>query len=125
MKPGFWVGSGALSGFLAVAFGAFGAHALSGRLSEKALSAYHTGAQYQFYHALALVGVGLWLAQAPATGTGAQAAGWCFLAGSLLFSGSLYTLALSDIRAFGAVTPVGGLLFLAGWLALAWAALRS
>jgi uncharacterized membrane protein YgdD (TMEM256/DUF423 family) len=123
MKAGFWVGAGALSGFLAVAFGAFGAHALAARLSEKALSVYHTGAQYQFYHAFALIAVGLWIAQSGSTQAG-QAAGWCFLVGSILFSGSLYALALSDIRLLGAITPLGGLCFLAGWLLLAWAALR-
>jgi len=114
---------GALSGFVGVAAGAFGAHALKARLAPDLLAAFHTGAQYQMYHALALLAAAWAVARWP--GGAATAAGWLFLAGTLLFSGSLYALALSGVRALGAVTPIGGLAFLAGWACLGWAALRG
>jgi uncharacterized membrane protein YgdD (TMEM256/DUF423 family) len=114
---------GALSGLVGVAAGAFGAHALRARLAPDLLAVFHTGAQYQMYHALALVAAAWACARWP--GGAAAAAGWCFVAGTLLFSGSLYALALSGVRALGAVTPVGGVAFLAGWACLAWAALRG
>lgn len=114
---------GAGYGLLGVALGAFGAHALRGRLSPELLAVYHTGVQYQFYHAFALLVVGLLCTVRPGPGLGV--AGWCFAAGVLLFSGSLYLLALSGTRWLGAITPVGGLLFLAGWAALIWSQLRS
>lgn len=111
---------GALSGFVAVAAGAFGAHALKARLGPDLLAVFETGARYQMFHALALVASGWASARFP--GAAASAAGCLFLAGTLLFSGSLYALALTGVRALGAVTPVGGVAFLGGWLALAWAA---
>ena len=114
--------AGAVSGALAVAAGAFGAHALRARLPPDLLAVYQTGAQYQLVHALALLAAGWVAARAP--GGAATAAGLLFLVGSVLFSGSLYALALSGVRALGAITPVGGLAFIAGWLALAWAALQ-
>lgn len=114
---------GALSGFLSVGAGAFGAHALKQRLSPELLSVWHTGATYQMFHALALLAVGLWIARAPHAAL--TWAGWLFAVGTVLFSGSLYALALSGVRVLGAITPIGGLCFLAGWLNLAWAALRS
>jgi uncharacterized membrane protein YgdD (TMEM256/DUF423 family) len=114
---------GALSGFVGVAAGAFGAHALRARLAPDLLAVFQTGAQYQMYHALALLAVAWACGRWP--GGAAAAAGWCFLAGTLLFSGSLYALALSGARGLGAVTPVGGVAFLAGWACLAWAALRG
>ena len=112
---------GAVSGFLSVALGAFGAHALRGRLDPASLAIFETGVRYQFFHALALVLTG-WVAREgrPA----ARVAGGLFAAGTLLFSGSLYALALTGARAWGAVTPLGGVAFLAGWLALAWALRR-
>ena len=114
---------GALSGFVAVAAGAFGAHALRDRLSAAMLDTFQTGAQYQMYHALALVGVGILLARFSSEGSPwLSAAGWLFVAGTVLFSGSLYVLAVTGVRALGAVTPFGGLAFILGWLALAWAA---
>lgn len=113
---------GALSGFVSVAAGAFGAHALKQRLAPDLLAVFETGARYQMFHALALVAVGLLAARAPATAL--TVAGWLFVAGTLLFSGSLYALALSGVRGLGAVTPLGGLAFLGGWLLLAWAALK-
>jgi uncharacterized membrane protein YgdD (TMEM256/DUF423 family) len=102
---------------LAVAAGAFGAHALRGRLSEELLAVFETGARYQMYHALALLGVAWAAARWP--GPLAGAAGWLFVLGIVLFSGSLYLLALSGVRWLGAITPLGGLSFLAGWLLLA------
>lgn len=113
---------GAVSGFLSVAMGAFGAHALKQRLGDHLLSIYETGARYQMYHALALVLVGV-AAAARGESRMLGVAGWGFVAGTLLFSGSLYALTLTGIRALGAITPLGGLSFLAGWAALAvWAA---
>lgn len=114
---------GAGYGLLGVAFGAFGAHALRTRLTPDLMAVYHTGVEYQFYHALALLGVGVLLQLRPAPGL--MLAGGCFTAGVLLFSGSLYALALSGVRLLGAVTPLGGLLFLAGWAALLWSLLRA
>lgn len=116
---------GAVYGFLAVALGAFGAHALRSRLSVELLQVWHTAVEYQFYHALALLLTGLWLQRSLRRGL--QLATVCFALGVLLFSGSLYALALSGIRGLGAITPLGGLLFLGGWLALihtAWTAPR-
>lgn len=114
---------GAVYGLLGVAFGAFGAHALRERLAPDLLAVYRTGVEYQFYHAFALLAVGLLCSVRPVPGLGV--AGWCFAAGVLLFSGSLYLLALSGTRWLGAVTPLGGVLFMAGWAALIWSQLRS
>lgn len=112
-----------LFGFLGVAFGAFGAHALKARLSTDMLAIYRTAVEYQFWHALALLAVGLLALSRP--GLLASAAGWCFALGILIFSGSLYALALSGVRVLGAITPVGGLLFLAGWVLLSAHAART
>ncbi len=110
----------ALSGFVAVAAGAFGAHALRDRLSPSLLDTFQTGVAYQMYHALALLAVGIVLARFSVDGsTWLTAAGWLFIAGTVLFSGSLYLLALTDTRWLGAVTPLGGIAFLLGWLGLA------
>jgi len=115
-----FISLGAVSGFLAVAAGAFGAHALRDRLSADMLQVFQTGATYQMYHALALVAVGILLARYSIDGSPwLTASGWLFVAGSLLFSGSLYALSLSGTTWLGAITPLGGLAFLAGWLALA------
>jgi uncharacterized membrane protein YgdD (TMEM256/DUF423 family) len=113
---------GSLSAGLAVAAGAFGAHTLHARLSPADLAIFETGARYQMYHALALLAVAWAVQQWP--GTLPRAAGWLFVAGTLLFSGSLYTLVLSGQRWLGAVTPLGGVAFLAGWACLLAAALR-
>jgi uncharacterized membrane protein YgdD (TMEM256/DUF423 family) len=111
---------GAMSGFLAVALGAFGAHSLRDRLSADMLQVFQTGATYQMYHALALIGVGILLARFSVDGSAwLTGSGWLFVAGSVLFSGSLYALALSNVGWLGAVTPLGGVAFLLGWLALA------
>ena len=122
-----WLFVGALNGFLSVAAGAFGAHALKARLGPDLLTVFETGARYHMYHALALVAVGLLSAlRAPALPTGLlNGAGWAFLVGLVLFSGSLYALALTGVRGLGAITPLGGLGFLTGWALLAVAALRA
>lgn len=112
---------GSLSALCGVLAGAFGAHALRARLAPDLLAVFETGARYQMYHALALLGAA-WLAERTGS-TWALRAGGLFVLGTVLFSGSLYALALSGVRSFGAVTPVGGIAFLAGWLCLARAAL--
>ena len=118
-----FLGIGALSGLTAVAAGAFGAHALKARLAPELLAAFETGARYQMFHALVLAAAAWAASRFP--GSSAAWAGWLFLAGTVLFSGSLYLLALTGARWLGAVTPFGGLAFLAGWAALAWAAWRG
>jgi uncharacterized membrane protein YgdD (TMEM256/DUF423 family) len=112
---------GALAALLAVAFGAFGAHALRGRLDEYARGVFETAVQYHFYHALALALVGVLLLSQPATAL-LKSSGWLFLIGIAVFSGSLYLLAITGIKWLGAVTPLGGLAFIAGWGCLAAAA---
>jgi len=108
---------------LAVVLGAFGAHGLEARLTERALETWQTGVQYQFLHAFALLAIAaLWARLADGWGTTAAVA---FVLGILLFSGSLYALALGAPRVLGAVAPVGGTLFIFGWIAFAVAALRS
>jgi uncharacterized membrane protein YgdD (TMEM256/DUF423 family) len=111
--------AGSLSAFLAVAAGAFGAHALRARLTPELLAAFETGARYQMYHALALLAVAWAAARWAPPGLSIRAAGWLFIGGTVLFSGSLYLLALTGARWLGAITPLGGLLFLGGWIALA------
>jgi uncharacterized membrane protein YgdD (TMEM256/DUF423 family) len=107
---------------IAVALGAFGAHLLKPRLSAEALTVYQTAVQYHFWHALGLLGVGLLMTNWGAA-SGLQWTAWLLLAGIVLFSGSLYALALTGARGFGAVTPFGGAAFIAAWLMLAWTAL--
>ncbi|EGK73266.1 hypothetical protein METUNv1_00439 [Methyloversatilis universalis FAM5] len=114
----------ALAGALAVVLGAFGAHALKARLDEPMLTVWQTAVQYHFWHALALGLIGL-LALHLRDACWLMRAGWLMLAGLLLFSGSLYAMALTGTRALGMVTPFGGLAFIAGWLALAWAIRRG
>ncbi|HEY0405334.1 MAG TPA: DUF423 domain-containing protein [Pyrinomonadaceae bacterium] len=115
--------SGAISAFISVAAGAFGAHALKNRLGPEMLSAFEVGARYQMYHALALIAAAWALSKWPGSLT--VAGGWLFIVGTLLFSGSLYLLSLTELKWLGAITPLGGLAFLAGWLCLAWSALRA
>ena len=112
-----WIVIGALSGFLSVALGAFAAHGLQTRVGPAELTVFETGARYQMYHALALFAVA-WVA-AQGGGTATTIAGWAFVAGTVLFSGSLYYLGLTGSRALVLVTPVGGLAFLIGWASLA------
>jgi uncharacterized membrane protein YgdD (TMEM256/DUF423 family) len=113
-------GLGAVSAGVAVALGAFAAHGLRSRISPEALATFETGARYHMYHALALLAVAWAATRWP--GAAVSAAGWLFVAGTVLFSGSLYLLAVTGVRALGAITPLGGLAFILGWLALAWAA---
>ncbi len=115
---------GSLAAALAVVLGAFGAHALKARLGADLLAVWRTALEYHFYHALALLAVGLLLMHFPGTGA-LRWAGIAFSAGMLLFSGSLYVLALSGARWLGAVTPLGGLAFIVGWLLLAWGVWRA
>ena len=122
MNRTFWM-LGCAFGFLAVAAGAFGAHALRARLGPELLAVWETAARYQMYHALALLAVAMAAGRWP--GGGWTAAGWLFTGGILVFSGSLYLLAFSGVRWLGAVTPLGGLCLLAGWIALALAARAS
>lgn len=124
-----WVAAGAIFAGLAVIIGAFGAHALRERLPERAMQIYQTGNHYQFIHALGLILLGCWMAT-PSGGSArvaglTAATGWLFVVGTFLFSGSLYALALSDIKILGAITPFGGLSWIAGWACFAWAALRG
>jgi uncharacterized membrane protein YgdD (TMEM256/DUF423 family) len=107
-----------LSGMLAVMFGAFGAHALKGRLDDYALGVFQTAVQYHFYHSLALLAVGILALSQPQTAL-LKSSGWLFLLGILVFSGSLYLLSITGVRWLGAVTPLGGLAFIAGWACLA------
>ena len=109
---------GAGFAFLAVAGGAFGAHSLKAILAPDMLAVFETGVRYQMYHALALLAVGWAAQQYPQASF--HIAGWLFVSGILLFSGSLYALAFSGVRGLGAVTPLGGVLFLAGWAVFAW-----
>ncbi len=115
--------AGAISAAMAVATGAFAAHGLKARLTPEALAAFETGARYQMYAALGLLAAG-WAA-ARWSGAAASWGGLLLLAGTVLFSGSLYLLALSGVRWLGAVTPLGGVAFIAGWMLLAVAALRA
>lgn len=114
----------ALNGFLAVACGAFAAHGLRARLPADLLAIFQTGVQYQMYHALALLAVGLLGLQLGSSGL-LRASGFLFIAGIVIFSGSLYVLSLTGIRWLGAITPIGGVAFLAGWVLLAAAVLRQ
>lgn len=118
-----WWMVGSLAGFFAVALGAFAAHGLKHRLSAELLAAFETGARYQMFHALALLAVALLSSRAASPA--ASVAGWAFTLGILLFSGSLYLLALSGVRWLGAITPLGGVAFLVGWVALAVAAWQT
>jgi len=118
-----WLLLGALSAAVAVAAGAFGAHGLKSMLGADRLAVWDTAARYQLIHALALVALGSLAARRH--GGPLQAGGWLFVAGTVLFSGSLYLLAVTGVRWLGAVTPLGGVAFIAGWLCLAWAAWRE
>jgi uncharacterized membrane protein YgdD (TMEM256/DUF423 family) len=115
---------GALLAAAAVVLGAFGAHALKGRLAADAMAVYRTAVEYHFYHALGLVLIGSTALRVPDSAVLA-ASGWAMCAGIALFSGSLYVLAISGVRWIGAVTPLGGLAFIAAWLLFAWSVLRN
>ncbi len=115
---------GSAAAFLGVALGAFGAHALKSKLAAEMLAIYQTGVHYHLVHALGLILVGI-LAERTGNSALVSWAGWLLLAGIIIFSGSLYALSISGVRALGAITPIGGLSFLAGWALLAAAALRQ
>ncbi len=113
----------AVNGFLAVSLGAFGAHGLKHKLSAEMMAVYQTAVQYHFYHALALLMTAI-LCHQFVNNALFRFSGWCFFAGMVIFSGSLYVLSLSGLRWLGAITPFGGLIFLVGWLCLALGAYR-
>src|SRR5262245_51549401 len=119
----FWFGLGCFMAGLGVGACAFGAHALKQRLAPDLLVVFETGVRYQMYHALGLLALALssdrW------SGLNLNLAGWLFLVGIILFCGSLYALCLTGVRAFGAVTPLGGICFLAAWALLAWGAWKG
>lgn len=117
MERTFFVLASLLGG-LAVALGAFGAHALEARISADLLATYETGVKYHFYHALALFAVAFAISRWPGSNM-PVIAGWLFVAGIVIFSGSLYLLALTGTRWLGAITPIGGVAFVAGWVLLA------
>jgi len=117
-----FVALGALFAGLAVALGAFGAHALRASLAPRDLEIFETGVRYQMYHALALILVGVLSAYRPQSSL--LAAGWLFSAGIVIFSGSLYLLVITNTRWLGAVTPLGGVAFILAWISMAWASLR-
>lgn len=116
--------AGAVSAALAVILGAFGAHALKAKLSPESLAAFHTGVQYHMAHSLGLILVGLIARGADRGGSTITGAGFTMLAGIVLFSGSLYALATTGVRALGMITPIGGTLFIISWVLLAVAVAR-
>ena len=122
MDRAFFI-TGAVLAALGVAVGAFGAHALRGRLTPDLLNVFETGVRYQLIHALGLLAVAWATTRWPGRAT--NMAGWLLLAGIVLFSGSLYALSMSGVRALGAITPLGCVAFIAGWIALAWAVWRG
>lgn len=121
----FFIIAGAINGFLSVALGAFGAHLLEGRVADKYLATWETAVQYQMFHALALVAIGI-LMSSKLLGPVSQlnVAGYLILAGIIIFSGSLYVLSLTGIGILGAITPIGGVAFLIGWVMLIVAAVK-
>ncbi|MBU6360990.1 MAG: DUF423 domain-containing protein [Chloroflexota bacterium] len=119
-----WIAIGSVLGGLAVALGAFGAHSLRDVLTPSALETFETGVRYQFYHAVAIILAGLVLGRDPSAKL-ANAAGWLFMIGVAIFSGSLYLLTITGMRWLGAITPIGGVAFIVGWACLGLAAWRG
>jgi uncharacterized membrane protein YgdD (TMEM256/DUF423 family) len=117
-----WISISAFLGALSVIMGAFGAHGLEGRVEAKAIEWVRTGSHYQLTHALALLGWSLW---AKSAGSASQLPAWGFCLGTVIFSGTLYAMALGAPRWFGAITPIGGTLLIAAWTGFAWQAFRS
>lgn len=120
-----FLGMGAIFGLLGVAAGAFGAHAIREAVTPERLAVWETAARYHLYHALALLAVGLLLSVRGGDGPGSNfiaLAGWAFAAGIVVFAGSLYLLALTDVRWLGAITPIGGVALIVGWALLGWGA---
>ncbi|RDW20504.1 DUF423 domain-containing protein [Oceanobacillus chungangensis] len=114
---------GAINGFIAVALGAFGAHGLEGKVSEKQIGTWNTAVDYQMFHTMALFVTGLLLAKFQSGGL--QWAGWMFLVGIIIFSGSLYLYSVTSVKTFGMITPIGGVAFLIGWILLGTAVMRN
>ena len=123
MTPRIFFIAGSVSAFLAVALGAFAAHTLKQKLDSELFSVFEVGVRYHFYHALALFVVSWSILQFPSANV--TPAGLFFIAGTILFSGSLYVLSITGLRWLGMITPLGGLCFLAGWAWLAWTAWKS
>ena len=119
--PQLFITLAGILGALSVAAGAFATHALRAKLSERAIEIFETAARYQMYHAIALLAVALLLIRAEFSQPTLVVAGWAFIVGTVLFSGSLYVLSLTDIKVLGAITPLGGAAFILGWLCLAYA----
>ena len=119
-----WIAIGSVLGGLAVALGAFGAHSLRDVLTPSALETFETGVRYQFYHAVAIILAGLVLGRDPSAKL-ANAAGWLFMIGVAIFSGSLYLLTITGMRWLGAITPIGGVAFIVGWACLGLATWRG
>lgn len=117
-----FLATAAVFGGLSVVGGAFASHALKEKLTDRALGIFETGARYQMYHALALLLVALLLSRAEQSQTFFAVAGWAFIAGTIIFSGSLYALSLTNIKWLGAITPLGGVAYILGWVSLAVAA---
>jgi uncharacterized membrane protein YgdD (TMEM256/DUF423 family) len=118
----FFFSTGAIAAFIAVALGAFGAHSLKSKISPDMLNIFEVGVRYQMYHALGLIAVAWAITRWPQANL--NSAGWCFIAGIVIFSGSLYLLSTTGVRWLGAITPIGGLAFLAGWAILVWSVNR-
>ena len=114
----FFFTAGAIAAFIAVALGAFGAHSLRTKLTPDMLNIFEVGVRYQMYHALGLFAVAWAITRWPETNL--DSAGWAFIIGIVIFSGSLYLLSITGMRWLGAITPLGGLAFLAGWAILVW-----
>jgi uncharacterized membrane protein YgdD (TMEM256/DUF423 family) len=114
----FFFSAGAIAAFVALALGAFGAHSLRTELTPEMLNIFEIGVRYQMYHALGLIAVAWAITRWPEAKL--HRAGWCFIVGIVIFSGSLYILSLTGMRDLGAITPIGGLAFLAGWAILVW-----
>lgn len=122
----FFLIAGAVNGLLAVAFGAFGAHLLEGRVADKYLDTWQTAVQYQMFHSIGLIAVAILMSSALIGPLSSLSwAGYLMLAGIVIFSGSLYVLSLSGISVLGAITPIGGLAFIAGWVMLMVAAAKA
>jgi uncharacterized membrane protein YgdD (TMEM256/DUF423 family) len=120
----FFLSTAGILGLLAVALGAFGAHALREKLMPQLLDAFKTGVQYHFYHVFALIAVGMLLKWFPDSGL-LNYSGYFFLAGILLFSGSLYAYTLSNVKVFAMITPIGGLCFIIGWFLFFWSVIKQ
>ncbi|HUF43116.1 MAG TPA: DUF423 domain-containing protein [Verrucomicrobiae bacterium] len=118
----FFFTAGSLMAFLAVGLGAFGAHSLKDRLSPDMLNIFEVGVRYHMYHALGLLAVSWAISRWPESNL--NAAGWAFIVGIVIFSGSLYILSIFGVRWLGAVTPLGGIAFLIGWAILVWSVAR-